>query len=70
MSKVNDRVKILVGYRAGAVPALTDSEALDRIQAMLQVPEWPGAEMLEWINEVVIKTGRSTETLEDYEDED
>lgn len=44
---------------------LTDKEALDRINSILSVDRWPGAEALEWIATICAKTGRREKRIEE-----
>lgn len=46
---------------------MTDKQAVDEIFNMLDIPEWSGAEMLEWIAEVVAATGRTFNEAEIWE---
>ena len=45
-------------YTLPAVAWLTDTEALDQIAGLLAAPQWPRTDLLDVINDIVIRTGR------------
>jgi hypothetical protein len=45
-------------YTQSAIAWLTDAQALDQISGLLAAEEWSGADFLDVINDLVIRTGR------------